>query len=90
MKAGAQVMFIKNDPSPEKRYYNGKIGIVTGLDDGSVEVLPHGAAEPIAVEPAEWLNTKYKIDPETKEADRRGRRPLRSVSAESGMGYYDP
>ena len=67
LKAGAQVMFIKNDPSPEKRYYNGKIGIVTGLDDGSVEVLPHGAAEPIAVEPAEWLNTKYKIDPETKE-----------------------
>ena len=26
LKQGAQVMFVKNDSSPEKRYYNGKIG----------------------------------------------------------------
>ena len=29
LKVGAQVMFIKNDSSQEKRYYNGKIGIIT-------------------------------------------------------------
>ena len=28
LKAGAQVMFVKNDPSPEHRYYNGRIGRV--------------------------------------------------------------
>ena len=26
LKIGAQVMFVKNDPSPDKRYFNGKIG----------------------------------------------------------------
>ena len=42
LKAGAQVMFIKNDPSPEKRYYNGKIGIVTGPPSRSPWNRPNG------------------------------------------------
>ena len=29
LKVGAQVMFVKNDPSSEHRYFNGKIGVVT-------------------------------------------------------------
>ncbi len=32
-KKGAQVMFIKNDSNPEKRYYNGKIGVITSGTD---------------------------------------------------------
>ena len=32
LKVGAQVMFIKNDSSPEKLYFNGKIGKVILLD----------------------------------------------------------
>ena len=32
LKVGSQVMFIKNDSSAEKRYFNGKIGKVTQLD----------------------------------------------------------
>ena len=28
LKKGAQVMFVKNDPSAEHRYYNGRIGHV--------------------------------------------------------------
>lgn len=67
LKVGAQVMFMKNDLSPQKRYYNGKIGTVTALDDEGVEVLPYGEHEPIEVEPAEWTNTRYKIDPQTKD-----------------------
>lgn len=31
-KKGAQVMFVRNDASPEKRYYNGKIAIVTEIN----------------------------------------------------------
>ena len=30
-KKGAQVMFVKNDTSEEKRFFNGKIGEITGL-----------------------------------------------------------
>ena len=64
-------MFVKNDPSPEKRYYNGRIGTVTALDENRVEVLPRGESVPIAVEPAEWTNAKYVIDPDSKEISER-------------------
>jgi hypothetical protein len=33
LKVGAQVMFIKNDLSPEKKYFNGKIGVIKSLSD---------------------------------------------------------
>ena len=71
LRKGAQVMFVKNDPSPEKRYYNGRIGAVTALDENRVEVLPRGESVPIAVEPAEWTNAKYVIDPDSKEISER-------------------
>ena len=71
LRKGAQVMFVKNDPSPEKRYYNGRIGAVTALDENRVEVLPRGESIPIAVEPAEWTNAKYVIDPDSKEISER-------------------
>lgn len=67
LKTGAQVMFVKNDISREKRYYNGKIGkIVNILDDIIYVKCPDDYAE-IPVEPVEWQNTKYSINDETKE-----------------------
>ena len=38
LKEGAQVMFIKNDPSPEKRYFNGKIGVIISIDEEDIIV----------------------------------------------------
>ena len=35
---GAQVMFVKNDASPEKRYFNGKIGRITGIFSDAIRV----------------------------------------------------
>ncbi len=67
LKKGTQVMFVKNDPSPEKRYYNGKIGIITQISDNRIEVQSEKDASPIVVEKLEWANVKYIIDPETKE-----------------------
>ena len=67
LKQGAQVMFVKNDLSPEKRYYNGKIAIITYLSDSRIEVKGKDDKQPILVERAEWDNTKYTIDPDTKE-----------------------
>ena len=32
LKTGAQVMFVKNDPTAERRYYNGRIGHVTYVE----------------------------------------------------------
>jgi hypothetical protein len=65
LKVGAQVMFTKNDPSPEKRFVNGTIGTVVRLEDDRIEVQPATGGEPIAVAQAEWPNTKYSINPAT-------------------------
>lgn len=62
LKKGAQVMFIKNDSSGEHLYYNGKIGHVTRIANGVVEVQCPGDNEPIAVTPQVWENAKYTIN----------------------------
>jgi nucleoside-triphosphatase THEP1 len=67
LKEGAQVMFIKNDPLPEKRYFNGKIGTIVNIDDDSIVVLCPGYSEKITVEKLEWQNVKYSINESTKE-----------------------
>lgn len=69
LKQGAQVMFIKNDPSGAHQYYNGRIGHVVSLGDDHIEVLCPGDDEPIKVEPQEWENTKYAINEETREIE---------------------
>lgn len=59
LKVGAQVMFVKNDSSAEKKYYNGKIGTVVKLESDTVHVLC-GETE-IAVQALEWANVKYAL-----------------------------
>ncbi len=67
LKKGAQVMFIKNDSSIEKRYYNGKIGKIISLNKKEIRVFCKGDLEDIIVTPETWENVNYAIDPETKE-----------------------
>lgn len=67
LKIGAQVMFIKNDPDPEKRFYNGKIGQISGFEDDVVFVQCPGEDEDIEVTPLLWENVKYSIDKNTSE-----------------------
>lgn len=65
LKVGAQVMFIKNDT--DGLYYNGKIGIVTSLDNDKVCVRCTGEEREIEVAQQEWENAHYTINPETHE-----------------------
>lgn len=67
LKPGAQVMFIKNDPDPEKRFFNGKIGHVTRVEEELVAVQCPGDDEEIEVSPLTWENVKYSIDKENAE-----------------------
>ena len=69
LKAGAQVMFIKNDPSNLHEYYNGKIGTVQGFDRDTILVRCKGDSQTIAVPRVTWENTKYTINPETKDVE---------------------
>lgn len=65
LKQGAQVMFVKNDR--EKRFYNGMIGTITGIDEGGITIVPTDADVEIKVTPDVWQNCKYVLDEETKE-----------------------
>ncbi len=67
LKTGAQVMFVKNDLSAEKNYYNGKIGTVSGFNEEVVYVKCQNEYNEIAVSRVVWENTKYTLDEETKE-----------------------
>lgn len=67
LKVGAQIMFIKNDLSFEKNYFNGKMGFIKSLSEG--EILVHFPEEnkTIAVEKYEWKNIRYSVNEMTKE-----------------------
>ena len=67
LKAGAQVMFLRNDMSLEKRYYNGKIGKIKTISSRKICITCPGDSEDIEVEAVEWENVKYKVDEENKE-----------------------
>lgn len=62
LKLGAQVMFIKNDK--EKRYYNGKIGVVEDWDTENDSIIIRGIDdnELIYVTKEIWRNVKYTFD----------------------------
>lgn len=69
LKVGAQIMFVKNDLSFEKHYFNGKMGVIKSLS--SQEILVHFPEEnkTIEVEKYEWQNIRYKVDETTKEIE---------------------
>jgi hypothetical protein len=67
LKTGAQVMFMRNDMTPEKSYFNGKIGEVAGMSDDTIEVRCPGDPGTITVEKTTWENVEYTIDPKTTE-----------------------
>lgn len=67
LKRGAQVMFVKNDSSPEKRYYNGKIGVVAALSAEGIVVVGKEDGRRVEVAREEWTNTRYALDETTGE-----------------------
>jgi hypothetical protein len=67
LKKGAQVMFIKNDPTGEQRFFNGRIGTVEELDAGGIKVGFGGQSPSVWVEPHTWENKRYALNKETNE-----------------------
>ncbi len=67
LKKDAQVMFIKNDPSGERRFYNGKIGRITRLEQEAVYVRSSPDEEEIRAEYLKWENVRYEINRETRD-----------------------
>ena len=69
LKQGAQVMFVKNDPSGEHNYYNGRIGRVMEASENRLTVYCEGDANAIEVEPLEWENMRYTLNEQTREIE---------------------
>lgn len=74
LKKGAQVMFLKNDTTGERRYFNGRIGVVDYIDpygaDGEVlKVRFPETGESIWVEKVEWENIRYSVNSESNEIE---------------------
>ena len=69
LKVGAQVMFVKNDISFEKRYFNGKMGIIKSLSPEEIFVHFPEENKTIEVEKYEWKNIRYKVNDLTKEVE---------------------
>lgn len=72
LKLGARVMFLKNDP--EKRFFNGKIGLITAISDTEIKVRSEGDTYDITVVPETWENINYAVNKSTNqiEEDKQG------------------
>ncbi len=67
LKIGARVMFIKNDSSGKKLYYNGKAAVVKAIDGDVIKVsFDNDNATTIEINREEWQNVKYNLDGENK------------------------
>ena len=64
LKVGAKVMFLKNNS--EKNYYNGKIGVVTFVNDSEIKIKCEEDNFEIDVEKEVWTNVTYKLNNQTK------------------------
>ena len=67
LKVGAQIMFLKNDSSIEKNYFNGKMGVIKSLSDEEILVYFPEEMKTIEVESYIWENIRYRVDDMTKE-----------------------
>lgn len=59
LKEGAQIIILRNDPA--KRFVNGSLGIITKLNEKSIEIKLEGATQSIEVERFNWEIIKYKL-----------------------------
>ncbi len=67
LKEGAQIMFVKNDLSAERNYFNGKTGTIKSLSPNEILVYFPDEDKTIEVDRYEWRNIRYYVDDVTKE-----------------------
>jgi uncharacterized protein YpbB len=69
LKVGAQIMFIKNDLSFDKNYFNGKMGIIKSISKEEIWIHFPEENKSIEVEKYEWQNIRYNVNESTKEIE---------------------
>jgi len=64
LREGAQVMFIRNDASGERKYFNGKLAEIVHLDEEEVWVKMEGSEEDFKLKKEVWEQKVYSLDSE--------------------------
>jgi len=67
LKPGAQIIFIKNDY--DRRWVNGTIGVVSGIDEEGTIYVVTDQGEEFDVKKDSWRNIRYKYNEKKKEIE---------------------
>ena len=62
LKIGAQVMFIKNDTEKVRRFFNGRIGVISKIEEDKIFVECKNEPNAIEVKKEKWRNIRYSLD----------------------------
>jgi len=65
LKEGAQVMLIKNDSGNDRRYYNGKLGIVKQIFKDEIIISFQNEEADLKLEKETWKNLRYTYNKES-------------------------
>lgn len=70
LRVGAQVMFVKNDSSPAKEYYNGKIGRIIEISkENGIVIESADDMNTIYAHKEVWENIRYTINAKNQELE---------------------
>jgi hypothetical protein len=69
LKKGAQIMFIKNDPTGNQRFFNGKIAVISDINENSILVDFNDGSRPLSIEKHEWEHIRYTLNSTTNEIE---------------------
>ena len=67
LKPGAQIIFIKNDP--DKRWVNGTIGTVSGIDEENTLYVITEDGQEFDVKKERWANIRYRYNEQEKKIE---------------------
>lgn len=68
LKVGAQVMILKNDSGEIKRYFNGKIGKISSLEDNKI-IVEFSDENKVQIEKTSWNNIQYVWNKEKRKIE---------------------
>jgi len=64
LKIGTQIMFIRNDSSPERKFYNGRLAKISYLDEDLIKAVFEETGKEITVTKEAWEQKRYTLDGE--------------------------
>ena len=68
LKVGAQIMILKNDSGEIKRYFNGKIGKISSLEDDKI-IVEFSDENKVQIEKTSWNNIQYVWNKEKRKIE---------------------